>query len=392
MSYIHVFLSLSSVMQAIRKTAKFFLIICNLVVVSLLILSCYGPAYTEGKYWILNLLNIPSFYYMIITLGFIAIWLFAKPALCLLSISGFMICWSPLQHVFQWKLDDPFVMKKKPNDIRIMSWNIEHLRIREHRTQPELKQKMLKLIKEYNPDVACIQELVAGDSAKGAINDVNKIRKQLGYPYLYYSYDRKKDYDRKHHFGNAILSKHPLVNIKTFSPDPENYNSNFFFADVVYEDDTLRFFNIHLQSFKLNKSDRNYIDNPSLDDEGGIKESKSILKKLKIGYEWRRKQVVDIKTEMNKSPHPVVLCGDFNDQPNSYAYTHLLEGLEDPYLTHGSGIGNTFTGLLPILRIDHIFTDKSLVSNQFIRVKKRYCDHYPLVGDFSLRKKNRTER
>ncbi|MEY4703682.1 MAG: hypothetical protein RIR96_1579 [Bacteroidota bacterium] len=379
-------------MQAIRKTAKFFLITSNVVAVILLILSCYGPSYTEGKYWILNLLNIPSFYYMLITLAFIGIWLFAKPALSLISISAFLICWTPLKHVFQWKLDDHFSMKKGPNEIRIMSWNIEHLRIREHRTQPELKQKMLKLIKEYNPDVACIQELVAGDSAKDAINDVEKIRKQLGYPYLYYSYDKKKDYDRRHHFGNAILSKLPLVNIKTFSPDPDNYNSNFFFADVVHDDDTIRFFNIHLQSFKLNKSDRNYIDNPSLDDQESIDESKSILKKFKKGYEWRRKQVVDIKAEMNKSTHPVILCGDFNDQPNSYAYTHLLEGLDDPYLKHGSGLGNTFTGLLPILRIDHIFTDKSIESRQFIRVEKNYCDHYPLVGDFIPRKKNQPER
>jgi endonuclease/exonuclease/phosphatase family metal-dependent hydrolase len=283
-------------------------------------------------------------------------------------------------------------MKKDSKDIRIMSWNIEHLRIREYRTQPELKQKMLKLIKDYNPDVACIQELVAGDSAKDAINDVYKIRKQLGYPYLYYSYDKKKDYDKKHHFGNAILSKLPLVNIKTFSPDPENYNSNFFYADVVSETDTIRFFNIHLQSFKLNKLDRNYIDNPSLDNQESIQESKSILKKFKKGYEWRRKQVVDIKKEMNKSPHPVILCGDFNDQPNSYAYTHLLEGLQDPYLVHGSGLGNTFTGLLPILRIDHIFTDNSIEATQFMKVDKSYCDHYPLIGDFRPNKKNRTER
>jgi endonuclease/exonuclease/phosphatase family metal-dependent hydrolase len=379
-------------MQAIRKTAKFVLITGNIIAVFLLILSCYGPSYTEGKYWILNLLNIPSFYYMLITLGFIAIWLFAKPALSLISISAFLICWTPLQNVFQWKLDNPFRMKKDSKDIRIMSWNIEHLRIREYRTQPELKQKMLKLIKDYNPDVACIQELVAGDSAKDAINDVYKIRKQLGYPYLYYSYDKKKDYDKKHHFGNAILSKLPLVNIKTFSPDPENYNSNFFYADVVSETDTIRFFNIHLQSFKLNKLDRNYIDNPSLDNEESIQESKSILKKFKKGYEWRRKQVVDIKKEMNQSPHPVILCGDFNDQPNSYAYTHLLEGLQDPYLVHGSGLGNTFTGLLPILRIDHIFTDKSIEATQFMRVDKRYCDHYPLIGDFRPNKKNRTER
>jgi endonuclease/exonuclease/phosphatase family metal-dependent hydrolase len=283
------------------------------------------------------------------------------------------------------------VFKKDDRSIRVMSWNIEHLRIREHKTQPELKQKMLNLIKEYRPDVACIQELVAGDSAKDAINDVYKIRRQLGYRYLYYSYDRKKDYDKRHHFGNAIMSNFPIVSTKTFSPDPDNYNSNFFYADILFGADTFRFFNIHLQSFKLNKTDRNYIDNLSIDDKNDIKESKSILKKLKTGYDWRLKQVIAIKKEMKNSPHPVMLCGDFNDQPNSYAYLHLLEGMTDPYETFGSGVEPTFTGLLPILRIDHIFVGPEIEAKQFIRIEKKYCDHYPLVGDFKLNKKNRTE-
>jgi endonuclease/exonuclease/phosphatase family metal-dependent hydrolase len=378
-------------MKFIRKTAKYFLLITNIAFAVLLLLSCYGPANTDGKYWVINVINIPSFYYLIILIIFVFIWLFAKPLLSFISLAAIAICWIPLGNVFQWRLDDDFVFKKEAGNIRVMSWNIEHLRIREHKTQPELKQKMLNLIKEYRPDVLCIQELVAGDSAKDAINDVYKIRKQLGYPYLYYSYDRKKDYDKRHHFGNAIMSKFPIVSTKTFSPDPENYNSNFFYADVLFGKDTFRFFNIHLQSFKLNKTDRSYIDNPSIDDKKDINESKSILKKLKTGYDWRLKQVIAIKREMRSSPHPVMLCGDFNDQPNSYAYVHLLEGMTDPYKTFGSGIEHTFTGLLPILRIDHIFVGTEIEAKQFMRIEKKYCDHYPLVGDFKLNKKNRSE-
>ncbi len=57
---------------------------------------------------------------------------------------------------------------------------------------------------------------------------------------------------------------------------------------------------------------------------------------------------------MDSSPFPILVCGDFNDLPNSYAYQKIAKGLEDSFLKKGNGIGSTFIGKIPFLRIDYI--------------------------------------
>ena len=75
------------------------------------------------------------------------------------------------------------------------------------------------------------------------------------------------------------------------------------------------------------------------------------------------------------------LCGDFNDVPNSYAYTHIGKGLINTFVEKGSGIGNTFSDLASTLRIDNIFSDPRFHIEQYFRIKKNLSDHYPIVAD-----------
>ena len=44
-----------------------------------------------------------------------------------------------------------------------MSWNVEEFNILHYKDHPEVKTQMLELINKYNPDIACFQEVVAGD-------------------------------------------------------------------------------------------------------------------------------------------------------------------------------------------------------------------------------------
>jgi endonuclease/exonuclease/phosphatase family metal-dependent hydrolase len=84
---------------------------------------------------------------------------------------------------------------------------------------------------------------------------------------------------------------------------------------------------------------------------------------------------------MNESPYPMVLCGDFNDLPNSYAYRKVRGNLADAFTELGSGVGNTYSGIVPTLRIDQIFIDPSFQVTQYFRHKKKLSDHYPVIVD-----------
>ena len=89
---------------------------------------------------------------------------------------------------------------------------------------------------------------------------------------------------------------------------------------------------------------------------------------------------------MDKSPYPVIVCGDFNDIPNSYAYNTIGKGMKNAFAEKGSGIGRTFSGISPTLRIDNIFVADKFSVDQFLRIPKILSDHFPVFADVQLRK------
>lgn len=261
-----------------------------------------------------------------------------------------------------------------------MSWNLELLNILHYKDRPQVKQDILDLINKYDPDVACFQELVAGESKK-AINYFPEIDKTLRFKDYLYSYRVRDDFDRNHHYGIIVFSKLPIIRKQTLVNNPNSYNSTFQFVDVLAEKDTFRIFNIHLQSLKFSETNLSYLDKGTVPPEGNISESKNIISKIKQGVIKRASQASFIKDELNHSPYPVIVCGDFNDVPVSYAYETIGEGLHNAFVEKGSGISRTFGSISPTLRIDNIFTDEKFKIVQFTRIKKLLSDHFPIVAD-----------
>ena len=159
-----------------------------------------------------------------------------------------------------FRFNASFDKQKPAGALRIMSWNVEHFDILEHKTHPETKQKMVELIKDCRPDIACFQEMVGSDNVSKAINFIPDFVRQEGFEDYHYSYNPKLDFDGDHHFGIIIFSKYPIINKQTVGSYPYDYNSIFQYADVVKDTDTFRVFNIHLQSLKFSSTILQYID------------------------------------------------------------------------------------------------------------------------------------
>ena len=305
----------------------------------------------------------------------------------LISIIAIACAWKPLHQLIKINSSDDFKIAKKADDIRVMSWNVEHFDINQHKTHPEIKAQMLSLISKYEPDVACFQEMVGGDFDSTAINYVPYIAERLHYKNYFYSYDKKDDFDSKHHFGIITFSKYPIIEKHTIQYEPHNYNSLFQYIDILKDGDTVRVFNIHLQSLKLSDASREYIGDPTFKSNIDIVKSKTVISKLKTGFLKRKVQSERIKKAMNESPYPIILCGDFNDVPNSYAYNTIGKNLKNSFAEKGSGIGRTFSAISSTLRIDNIFTDMRFETRQFLRVQKELSDHYPIIADLTFVRK-----
>ena len=367
--------------NSFRRFTKRLIIGSNIVVALLFLIGCYNSWLNPAYFWFTGLLNLISFYLLLILLGFIFFWLFVKPGFIFISLVALALAWYPLQHLVQLRLSPNFTREKHPANLRVMSWNVEHFDILEYKTHPERKQQMISMINEFQPDVACFQEMVGSDKIPGAINYVPDFVKGMEMPYYHFSYNPKLDFDGNHHFGIITFSKYPIINKHTISYAPNDYNSIFQYIDIVKGTDTFRVFNLHLQSLKFSNENLYYIEKPTLNGEADIEKSRSVLSKLKKGFIKRMIQSNRIKIAIDKSPFPVIVCGDLNDVPNSYAYNKIGQGLKNAYTEKGTGIGRTFSGISPTLRIDDIFVDKRCNVEQFVRIRKKISDHFPIIAD-----------
>jgi endonuclease/exonuclease/phosphatase family metal-dependent hydrolase len=366
-----------------RRFTKKFFVLCNIILGVLFLLGCYSANFNPQHYWFLGLLTLSSLYLLAGLLIFMFFWLFAKRVFMLVSIVTIAIAWKPIGQLIKFKTDS-FTLAKATNSLRVMSWNIEHFDILEHKTHPETKEKMLDLINQYNPDIACFQEMVGGVKDSTAINYVPTIAKRLNYTTYFYAYDKRNDFDNKHSFGTIIFSRYPIINKQILTNDNKNYNAMFQFVDVLKGQDTIRVFNLHLQSLKFSQENLKYIKEAEANTEISLQKSKGIISKLKTGFIKRKAQSERIAAAISESPYPVIVCGDFNDVPNSYAYCTIGRGLKNSFAEKGSGVGRTFSGISPTLRIDNIFVDHKFEVEQYIRIPKKLSDHFPIITDISF--------
>ncbi|PIF43898.1 endonuclease/exonuclease/phosphatase (EEP) superfamily protein YafD [Chryseobacterium sp. 52] len=182
----------------------------------------------------------------------------------------------------------------------------------------------------------------------------------------------------------AVFSKHKIVGSKSLiKGDYETNNVYADQADIEIKGQVYRFINIYLEPFKFEKG-MIKIDGVQEDDERKLK---NIVKRLIPVFKKHQDQVNIIKREIEKSPYPVILAGDFNSVPNSYEYYHLSEGLQDAFVIAGKGSATSFHDYKFPIRIDYIFTSKTIqpVAYKVDRTVK-LSDHYPVIATFSLNK------
>jgi endonuclease/exonuclease/phosphatase family metal-dependent hydrolase len=107
---------------------------------------------------------------------------------------------------------------------------------------------------------------------------------------------------------------------------------------------------------------------------------------MKTAFARRSKQAEIVKAELDKTPYASVMCGDFNDVPNSYTYFHIRGNSQDAFLSSSFGIGKSYSALAPTLRIDYIMPDDHFTINQFEMVDEGLSDHHLLIADISMKK------
>ena len=231
---------------------------------------------------------------------------------------------------------------------------------------------VVHFLRKQDADVVCLQEVDVYKSEKYLT--LPELRKALSkYPYTYFDF---KIYNKRHQYGIAVFSKYPLLNKNTIRYTSRGNISNY--CDVAVGKDTIRLFNNHLESNKLTVTDL-----PDSIASEAVKESaKRISDKLESARTIRHEQVRAIRQEIEASPYPVIVAGDFNAIPLSYTYLKMRNtDLRDCFLESSIGKwGATLTKRHIGIRIDYVLCSKSLLPASTHIDCINCSDHYPLTA------------
>ena len=315
---------------------------------------------------------------LLINLAFVIFWLFVRWKYSLISILFIALGWNNVGRLIEFHSHQTPEVNIKY--IKTVSYNIQNL-VKEstistkHIQDFSNQSKILKFLKGEKPDIVCLQELLY--DRKGFEKFPAELGKKIGcnnyFLKNYYPKNDKKKLD-----AIAIFSKFPIINNGFIKYQQKTIAV---FVDIVANNDTLRVFNLHLASLHFRNEDYRFISEMDIQKnrDNFRKGSGKILYKINRAFQKRGAQTNIIEGALSQSPHPVIVCGDFNDTPASYTYRKISKGLADAFVESGSGFANTYAGkLFPLLRIDHILYNKSYSSIKFKRHKILLSDHYPV--------------
>jgi endonuclease/exonuclease/phosphatase (EEP) superfamily protein YafD len=155
-------------------------------------------------------------------------------------------------------------------------------------------------------------------------------------------------------------------------------------------EDTLIVVNNHFESCHLTKEDRvqyRHIIKGEMPRDSLRTESTLLLVKLAEANAKRASQIRVVKDYVEKhADHPIIVCGDFNDNPISYSRHTMGEVLTDCFVTTGRGIGLSYNQKAFSFRIDHIFCSKDIQPyNCQIDEKMDASDHNPVICWLKIR-------
>lgn len=184
-------------------------------------------------------------------------------------------------------------------------------------------------------------------------------------------------------FGSGIYSKLPILNSGVVKVGGNTKEAVW--ADIkISENKTVRIYNFHLSSNLITKAKDEIIKDPKLGDRKTWNTIEGMFKNYARYAVMRNKQLDVLLEHSSKSPHPVIFAGDLNDVPQSHAYHRISKNRSDSFISHGMGIGSTFGGRIPLLRIDYVFADPELQMMGHKVGDIRFSDHFPIEVKFQL--------
>ena len=345
----------------------------NLVIISAMLVTGFADMLDPRSWPVMTTAGYAFPLFALANLGMIVIWMFISKKHILVPFLGFVICYVPVTQYCPVHASGEVPL----GALKIMTYNTWGFGSqRETGNDEEAKKKARRDILQYIADedchVVCIQEGIYHKAMEADIDSIIKPKM----PYL----------DTCKIEGGTmlmVLSKYPIKKHEALKYESKGNLSAAFYLDVNGKE--LIILNNHLETNKFSMEEKQQFGDMVKGDMGrsGIKtESKFVLKKLGAAAAVRAPQAEAVAgyVRMHKG-RSMIVCGDFNDIPISYARRTIAKDLEDCYVSTALGPGFTYHRNGMYVRIDNVMCTDDLDSYSFhVEKKCTISDHYPVVG------------
>ncbi|MDC7995545.1 endonuclease/exonuclease/phosphatase family protein [Altibacter sp. HG106] len=318
----------------------------------LLLLASCAQYLPPKQFAALSLLSLAVSPLVLINIAFFGYWLLRKRRHAWLSF--LMLSATFFLSKTALRLSAPEATTTSEASLGILSFNVRLFNAYEESPKEDPKKVIASLLETYHPDVVLLQEFYREHQVSFS-----------AYPFRYIHFKEKNI------LGHAIFSKYPLHHTGAFNFS--NTYNNSLYADVVKGQDTIRLYNLHLQSMGVMPSVE-YIQ------EGN---TERMLRRMTVNFKKQQAQIEQILSHAETSPYPTILAGDFNNTRHSYIYRQVAERYTDAFKEKGSGLGTTFSFDSYPLRIDYIFTSSDFEVTGFKNITETFSDHNPIYAQLS---------
>ena len=345
----------------------------NIATIIVMLVTGFSDRFNPVSFPILSNGGLLFPIFLMINLAFLVFWLIFKTRWALIPFVGFLICYGPTR-----KYCPLNIHREPPKEaIKVLSYNVWFFAgWKDGKNSPN---PILEYIRKQDADIVCLQESDANEVGKEKLDSV------LNPVYRYCDTAKRVK-------GNtiSIYSKYPIL-----SKEPIDYESkgNLSVAfKLLIDGEEVLVINNHLETTGLSMEEKTEFQTMLKGElQAGKAESTSklLIHKLGKAAAIRAHQAQAVARYVAyHSDMPIIVCGDFNDGPISYAHRTIAEGLTDCYIETANGPGISYHHNGFYVRIDNIMCSSHFepfacrVDNDI-----KDSDHYPIYCWLKMRPK-----
>ena len=340
----------------------------------LTLMSAYG-GYFNPRFWTVPALSVLVFpFFAMGTLLVSVVLLIARKFLygCI-GIGVLMACGPTFFTALPLRFGNSPV--NEANTFKMVTFNCLHLQ--DYNNPNAEKNRSVEFLINSGADFICLQELYGLHTAEIRKNQKSQID-SLIQVYPYYSHDGYREVE--------FLSKYPFETLDVKLPEIKYGSVGAYRLNIRGHELTV--VNVHLPSYRLSDKERDIITEAR--NRAGMKKSikemeGTVLRKMKKAFANRAKVSKSVAEYAASLPGNVIVCGDFNDVPGSWAYRNFTKrDFEDAYAQTGFGHLITYNQHLMLFHIDQILYRGDLAPLYVKKDRMNASDHYPLVAEFEF--------